>query len=147
MPCKSRLPARNGYIKVFALTFLCGPIAGAAIPAHAQATGPKESEQITIEASPYTIHRSPAPHRQYRLLVPERVSVSRSVSYADLTLSKPADAAEFRRRIEETARQVCEELDRRVPRSAFDIVLDRDCVRTTTEQAMVSARRVMAGLG
>jgi len=62
-------------------------------------------------------------------------------------LSKPADAAEFRRRIEETARQVCEELDRRVPRSPFDIVLDRDCVRKTTEQAMVSARRVMAGLG
>ena len=113
---------RNGYIKVCALTFLCGPIAGATIPAHAQATGPKEPEQITIEAPPYTIHRTPGPHRQYRLLVPERVTVSRSVSYADLTLSKPADAAEFRWRIEETARQV------RSSTGAFRAVLLTSCL-------------------
>jgi len=67
-------------------------IAGVAIPTHAQPSPGGGQEQITVMAPPFTIHRSQGPKRQYRLLVPERVSASRSVSYADLTLSRPEDA-------------------------------------------------------
>ena len=145
MQHKPSFPSWNGYISAVAVTVVSG-LLGFASPAYAQAAA-DEQEQVTVTAPPYTIHRTHGPQRQYRLLVPERVSVSQAVSYADLDLSKPADAAEFKRRIEETARQVCEVLDRHVPRSPFDIVLDPDCVRTTTERAMASARRVMAGVG
>ena len=146
MRSKLLLTLCNRSATALAVSLVFGIVA-LAIPVHAQPSVTDDQEQITVSAPPFTVHRTQGPQRQYRLLVPERVSVSRSVSYADLMLSRPADVAEFKRRIEETARQVCEELDRHVPRSPFDIVLDPDCVKTTTERAMASARRVMAGLG
>ncbi len=147
MRSKPFLSLGKGYLASVVASFVVVAIAGLANPVHAQSPGADGQGEITVTSPSYTVHRTQGPQRQYRLLLPERVTVSRSVSYADLVLSRPADAAELRRRIEETAKAVCEALDRQVPRSPFDVPLDRDCVRITTEQAMVSARKVMARLG
>jgi UrcA family protein len=146
MKSKTFLPSWNASTKPFVAMLLCTAVAGLVTPLRAQSSDSNRPEQVIVEASPFTIQRTPS-RRQYRLVRPERVSISLPVDYADLTLSKPADAAEFERRIREAAKEVCQELDRRVPRSHFDIVLDPDCLKQTTEKALVMARRAIAGFG
>src|ERR1051326_5270178 len=135
MQSKPDLLWRSGYIKALVMTCVCGTIAGLAIPAHAQPTAPNGQEQVTVEASPYIVQRSPisgAPPTPKR---EERISISRSVSYADLDPSNPADVAELERRIKETAKDVCRRATRHYPPYYIHPKDERKCVRTATEEA------------
>lgn len=66
---------------------------------------------------------------------PTAYSLSRPVSFSDLDLSNPADRAELRIRIHETAQDVCAELDARVP-GLHDRQANRECVRQAARDAM-----------
>jgi UrcA family protein len=74
--------------------------------------------------------------RQDGSINPTAYSLSRPVDFSDLNLSNPADRAELRIRIHETALDVCSELDARVPALRGDRDADRRCVREAARQAM-----------
>jgi UrcA family protein len=67
---------------------------------------------------------------------PTEYSLSRPVSFADLDLTSDEDFLELRARIRDTARDLCYELDARVPDLRGDRSADRECVRKATRDAM-----------
>ena len=126
---------RSRHMKAFVLTCICGTAAGLGIPAHAQ--WPNGQEQVTIEASPYMVQHSPLPGAPPALQREERLSVSRRVSYADLNLSNPSDAAELERRIKETAKDICRHATRQYPPDYIHPRDERKCVKMATDDAMM----------
>lgn len=70
----------------------------------------------------------------------EMATISRSVSYADLDLSKPADAATFETRIKDTATSLCAELDR----IYLNETRDPKCVQKASDEAMTRAEQLIA---
>ncbi len=71
----------------------------------------------------------------------ELVTLTRHVSYADLDLSKSAGAAELEKRIDQTAKDACKELDNRYP---FEPKMAGECVRSATKEAMEQVHAVVA---
>lgn len=67
---------------------------------------------------------------------PTEYSLSREVAFADLDLSQPLDRAELRARVRHTARELCFELNDRVPDLRGYPSEDRECVRKASQQAM-----------
>jgi UrcA family protein len=67
---------------------------------------------------------------------PTAYSLSRPVDFSDLDLANPADRAELRIRVHETAQDLCAGLDDRVPQLRGDASADRECVRTATRNAL-----------
>ena len=63
----------------------------------------------------------------------EEVTLTRRVSYADLDLSKTAGAAELEKRVNQTAKDACKELDNRYP---FEPKMADECMRSATKMAM-----------
>lgn len=125
--------------------FLCG-LAAASSPAVAQAASasPQVTEQVTVRAPSYVVRRVPISGRQTRLMNAEVISVSRAVNYADLDLSKPSDATELEKRINDTARDVCREVNVLTPKTTFVIVGGQDCVKSATDDAMGVAKQLIA---
>jgi UrcA family protein len=124
--------------------FLCGFVS-ASSPAVAQA-GPEASEQVIIR-SPYVVRREPAPRSTAPtgFSNPELISLSRTVSYADLDLSKPSGVAELQTRVRNTAIQVCQELNAKYPRTGGQyIYASTDCVRKATDDGMGVVRQITA---
>ena len=71
----------------------------------------------------------------------EEVTLTRHVGYADLDLAKTADAAELQRRVDQTAKDSCKELDDRYP---FEPKQKQDCTKTTVDKAMAQVRAAIA---
>jgi UrcA family protein len=71
----------------------------------------------------------------------EEVTLTRRVSYGDLNLAKTADAAELQRRVDQTAKDSCKELDDRYP---FEDKQIKDCTKTTVDKAMAQVRAAIA---
>lgn len=67
---------------------------------------------------------------------PTQYALSQPVDFSDLDLSNPADRAELRIRVHETAQNLCAELDERVPQLRGDASADRECVRDAARNAM-----------
>jgi UrcA family protein len=67
---------------------------------------------------------------------PTEYTLSRPVSFADLDLTRDEDFLELRARVRDTARELCYELDARVPDLRGDSSADRECVRKATRDAM-----------
>lgn len=67
---------------------------------------------------------------------PTEYRLSRSVGFGDLDLSNPADRAELRIRVHETAQDLCFQLDARVPQLRGDASADRECIRQAMREAM-----------
>jgi UrcA family protein len=95
-------------------------------------------EKITVQG-PYTV-RTEMTKRSLGGEMPEfTISVSQTVNYADLDLSKPEDVAKLRDRVATAAKDGCRELDARFPRNVYIPVGEsspRDCVRNATGQAL-----------
>jgi UrcA family protein len=75
-----------------------------------------------------------------------RISVDQQVSFADLDFSKPGEITRMRERIRDAARDSCQELDRRFPRSRFVPVNElnrRECVRGAISQAFAQLDEVL----
>ena len=63
-----------------------------------------DSEQVEVFGPKYRVERGT------RLGVPQKVSLSQSVSYNDLDLRSPQDARELRQRVSAVARDICGQL-------------------------------------
>jgi UrcA family protein len=116
------------------LTLALAAVSGAVI---AQET--TQSSQIIIQGKPVqvtTVGRSDTgiPIVQY--------SFERAVSYANLNLSTSSGATELKKRVRETAREACEELQAADPLDASDD--DGTCVRDATADAMKQVTAAIA---
>jgi UrcA family protein len=116
------------------LTLALAAVSGAVI---AQET--TQSSQIIIQGKPVqvtTVGRSDTgiPIVQY--------SFERAVSYANLNLSTSSGATELKKRVRETAREACEELQAADPLDASDD--DGTCVRDATAGAMKQVTAAIA---
>ncbi len=67
---------------------------------------------------------------------PQAYTISRQVDLSDLNLARGQDRAALHDRIEQTAANLCAELDARVPGLSGDRDADRECVRDATRNAM-----------
>ena len=72
----------------------------------------------------------------------ELVSLTRRVSYADLDLALHADVMKLEERINDTAREACDQLERLYPVASRD---NRDCVGQAVGGAMQRVNEVIAG--
>ena len=75
---------------------------------------------------------------------PTAYSISRRVDVSDLDPARPRDYIEIRERIRATARDLCYQMDERVPALRGDSSADRECIRQATRNAL---RDVMDPLG
>jgi len=67
---------------------------------------------------------------------PTEFRISRPVDFSDLNLIRDKDFLEFKARVRDTARDLCAELDARVPGLAGDRSADTQCVRDATRNAV-----------
>lgn len=71
---------------------------------------------------------------------PTEFSLSQRVDFGDLDLSRRADRMELRDRVHDTARNLCAEMDARLPELRGYPSEDRECVRNATREAMRDVR-------
>lgn len=71
---------------------------------------------------------------------PTQYSLSRPVDFSDLDLRRGEDYIELRERVADTARDLCAELEDRVPDLRGDSSAARECVRDATRNAMRDIR-------
>jgi UrcA family protein len=67
---------------------------------------------------------------------PTEFRISRPVNFSDLNLLHDSDYLELKARVRATARDLCAQLDERVPQLRGDRSADRECVRDATRNAM-----------
>jgi UrcA family protein len=104
---------------------------------------PEAMEGITIVA-PYVVHRKVVGRSTIGAPV-EVLSLSRSVSYSDLDLTKAADAAELKKRISDTAKDACDYLfSRNRGITLPPVTTSRACAKTAAAEAMMVANDVIA---
>ena len=138
----------TNHLMVAALgAFLCGFVS-ANSPAVAQGVSPpsEASEEVIIRA-PYVVRREPLARggAPSSFSNPELISLSRGVSYADLDLSKAQGVAELETRVRATARDVCQELNSRYPRTGGQYVYaNTDCVKKATDDGMETVKQIAA---
>jgi UrcA family protein len=83
--------------------------------------------------------------RSYTGIPIEQYSSKRAVSYANLDLSTPSGAAELKKRVRETAREACEQLQAAYPLDLSDDDDDNNtCVSEATAGAMKQAKAAIA---
>ena len=73
----------------------------------------------------------------------EEVVITHRVSYADLDLRTQAGAAELQRRVHETARTACKQLDDLYP---LERKQARDCTQTAITAASLQVKNAIAGV-
>lgn len=111
-------------------------------PAAADETVADPAETIIVEAP---IVRRAAEGRPLPFgTQSEIVELSRTVSFADLDLSKPADVAELQQRIEAVARENCDKLSRMFREADADNRDLRRCERQAIERAHDQLDRIVA---
>lgn len=100
-------------------------------------------EEIVVVA-PRLVHKKALVGTSHRLPV-YSITVEHSVSYAGLDLSTPSDAAELRKRIDETAKQICIELDQKYPKTIYVPLGDtKHCVETASAEGQARAQEIIA---
>jgi UrcA family protein len=136
---------------IFGVTILFGLAAASGWAATSSTSTPaaepathEANEEIIIHAPEMVVKRMPTDPRPLRLQNAEVITGEKAVTFVDLDLSKPGDVMELQRRISDTARDICQELNRRYPRTRFQVVVDRDCVKTATDEAMAVVKDLIA---
>ncbi len=103
----------------------------------------QQIEEITVTA-PRQVHQTYVVGRSPTTGAPiEVTTISRAVSYADLDLAKPSGAAKLRNRIDDTAKDLCKELDKLYPMEPKD----RVCAKKADDGAMEQADKAIAAAG
>ncbi|MFI4973511.1 MAG: UrcA family protein, partial [Caulobacterales bacterium] len=105
-----------------------GALAGASLMAGGPAIAQQQAAEVTVVA-PHAVHQQVG---RTSMGVPiEIVSLTRHVGYGDLDLTTPSGVATFEKRISDTAKQACQQLDTLYPASLYPPdPKDQDCVAT-----------------
>jgi UrcA family protein len=113
-------------------SMLLAMLVGASAAAMAQQNS-STTERITVVA-PYIAQRLSTPDAKGAVF--SVLSNTSTVSYADLNLAKPSDDAVFKKRVSDTAKDLCTQLQTRYPQTMYEPVVSADCVKTATNEAM-----------
>lgn len=101
------------------------------------------TEQIIVVA-PYLVHKKALVGTSHRLPI-YSITVEHSVSYADLDLSTASGATELQKRVDDAAKRVCAELDRRYRKGSWVSVDDAShCVENAAKDGQARAQEVIA---
>jgi UrcA family protein len=97
----------------------------------------EEVGELTVEAT----RETKVVGRSYTGAPIELVSLTRRVSYADLDLVTSSGAAELEKRVNETAKAACKQLDELYPLTAPG---GPACVKSAVDEAMVEVRTAVS---
>ena len=107
-------------------------VAAASLTAANLAVAQQNEGEVTIEAE----RPAKVVGRSYTGTPIEVATVTRKVRYADLDLTTHVGATELEKRVNETAKSLCKQLDKLYPNTASE---GPDCVRKASKDAMVQA--------
>jgi UrcA family protein len=100
-----------------------------------------QTSQITIQGKQVQVTKTVG--RAFSGEPIDHYTFTSSVSYANLDLSTPAGVAELKKRVAETAKEGCEELQQAA--APMDLLADdHTCVQEATAGAMVKAKAAIA---
>jgi len=105
-----------------------------------------EGEQMTVPDSPYTVRQQviePSIGNMSKMEL-RQTSVSKSVTYSDLDLSKDADVAILKERARKAARDACRLADRHADSLDRPVGVEPDCVTSARQQALANVNRIVA---
>ena len=100
--------------------------------------GSNAIEEITVVA-PRQITREPVGHTATGGTI-ENISLTRRVDYSDLNLTVHADVEKLDKRVDDTAREACRQLEQLYPSAALS---SPDCVRTAVNGAMMQVDKAV----
>ena len=101
-------------------------------------TGNNTIEEITVVA-PRQVTREPVGHTPSGGTI-ENISLTRRVDYSDLNLAVHADVEKLDKRVDDTAREACRQLEQLYPSAALS---SPDCVRTAVNGAMMQVDKAV----
>lgn len=102
------------------------------------------NENVTVVA-PYITHETQTNLGVGNRGVYDVNSLTKEVSYSDLDLSKQADDDRFIQRINDTAKEACDELKAKYPDPPHAPVTDdKQCMKQATDQAMLIATSLIS---
>jgi UrcA family protein len=138
------LAVRSTYLLFAAV----GALVGGALVARGPAVAQTTVSEITVMA-PYAVRHGEMSVSGEPV---EIVTLARHVGYGDLDLAKPADAETFKKRITETAKQACAQLDTLFPDSTHVANLagslnSAECLKAAIDGGMKQADEVIAAAG
>ena len=100
-------------------------------------------EEVVVVA-PHIVHKKTLMGTNFRMPV-YMITVTRTVSYADLDLSTPSGAMELQTRVDDAAKAACAELDRKYPALRYPLVGDAThCVEVASKDGQTRAQAVIA---
>jgi UrcA family protein len=99
----------------------------------------EQPEGVTVEA----VRQANVVGRTSSGVPIEQITLTRKVSFADLNLKTQAGAAELEKRVKDTAKSACDELDTLYPLTK-SVAETATCVKKSTDDAMVMVRRAIA---
>jgi UrcA family protein len=105
------------------------------LPAATAPAWAAQSEEITVDG-PYTVRQEVTKRPMGGDIGELHLSVSRSVPYSDLDLTKHADVETLRERVRAAAKDSCRELSRRFPVSTYIPVTTDTCARDATRDGL-----------
>ena len=108
-------------------------VAAAAVLLAVASAAAQDNEQITIVAPHAVQHKQVG--RTYTGIPIEQISLSHRVGFSDLDLTKPADVAILKKRVEAAALQGCKELDKLYPLDNLS-PSNKSCANSARETAM-----------
>jgi UrcA family protein len=115
----------------------CG-LAALTAPSSSQPAAAKSElhETITVYA-PFVVRRAAVRPSPLKHGAAEVISMDRQVSFADLDLTRSADQATLKARVNQAAQDACKELNRRFPKNIYiPVPENQDCVGNATKDAM-----------
>ena len=107
------------------------------------ASHPSEQPDVTVRASRMVRHKVVG--RDYAGIPIEQLSLTREISYHDLNLNSTKGAAELLRRVNDTAREACQELTSLYPLNLWT-TSNQDCVHRAVRNAMMQLPESVAQL-
>ena len=107
-------------------------LAAASVTAGNLAFAQQGEEEVTIEAK----RPEKVVGRSYTGTPVEETTVTRKVRYADLDLTTHAGATELEKRVNDTAKAVCKQLDKVYPETVSE---GPTCIKKASKDAMVQA--------
>ena len=99
----------------------------------------QQATEVTVEAA----REAPLPKQTYGGIRVEEVTLKRRVSYSDLDLTTQAGTAALEKRVQETARAACKELDRLYPLTAPG---GDSCYKKALDDAMAQVHAAVAAV-
>jgi len=121
---------------ILSAVFMCGGAKAQAYDPYYDGVYDDTTETVIVHPYYNEIEKRQLMGRINGEMNPTEYSLSRPVSFSDLDLTRDEDFLELRSRVRDTARELCYELDARIPDLRGDPSADRECVRKATRDAM-----------